>query len=105
MHLERYKQLAAYLTPHIGGTRLQDLTALTLERVFNHLKDAGGKDRKVKAKRPLSPKPVRHIAGVATVMLKKAVKLKLLKSNPMEGVELPSVPRHEARAIDSDKLD
>src|SRR5437899_3229307 len=32
--VERYHQLAAYVLPHIGAMKLQDITALALERVF-----------------------------------------------------------------------
>jgi integrase len=102
--LERYRQLAEYAIPHLGPVKLQDLTALMLERVFNRLKDAGGYDRKAKKARPLSAKTTHHIADVVNVVLKKAVKLKLIKSNPMEGVELPPVEPREARAIDVDKV-
>ena len=31
--VERYRQLAEYVNPHIGTVKLQDLTALSLERV------------------------------------------------------------------------
>jgi integrase len=75
-----------------------------LERVFNRLKDAGGHDRKTKLARPLSAKTTHHIAGVVNVVLRKAVKLKLIKSNPMEGVELPPIEPHEAHAIDADQV-
>lgn len=102
--LERYRQLAGYVTPHLGGVKLQDLTALTLERVLLRLRDSGGRDRLTKKERPLSPMTVHHIAAVLNVILRKAVKLKLLKANPMEGVELPSVPRREARVLDPEKV-
>jgi integrase len=101
---ERYRQLADYVQPHIGNAKIQDITALMLERVFNRLKDAGGWDRKKKQAKPLSAKTVHHIAGLVNVILNKAVKLKLLKVNPMPGVELPPVPHHEAHAIDSGKI-
>ena len=102
--LERYKSLAAYVVRHLGDARLQELSALALERVFNLLKDAGGYDPKTKKPRPLSPMTVHHVGAVVNVILKKAVKLKLLKSNPMEGVELPTVPHTEARVLDSEKV-
>jgi len=86
---ERYGELAAYLLPHIVTTKLQDLTALQLERVFNHLHDAGGWNRKQKAKRPLSAKTVHVIAGVVRVALNTAIRWKLIKSNPVNGVVLP----------------
>lgn len=102
--MERYRQLAAYLAPHIPGTKLQDLSALTLERVFNHLKDAGGRDRKAKAVRPLSAKTVRHIAGLVHVALETAIRWKLLKTNPVDGVQLPKVTKREAAVLDPAQL-
>jgi len=102
--IERYRELAAYALPQLGHVRLQDLSALMIEPVLFRLKDAGGRNRKTKTARPLSGKTVHHIAGVLNVILKKAVKLKLRDSNPMEGVELPEIEPKEARALEADQL-
>jgi integrase len=102
--VERYHQLAAYVLPHVGATKLQDLSALTLERVFNHVKDSGGRDRKAKAQRPLSAKTVRHIAGLVHVALDTAIRWKLLKSNPVNGVQLPKVKKREAKSLELGQL-
>lgn len=64
--VERYRQLAEYAYPHIGAVRLQDISVLMLQRVFNKLKESGGRNRKTKKSRPLSAKTVRHIAGLAS---------------------------------------
>lgn len=101
---ERYRQLSAYILPQIGATKLQDLTALQLERVFNHLKDSGGWNRKAKARRPLSAKTVHHIAGLVRVALNTAIRWKLLKSNPVDGVVLPKVSKKEGNALDAGQL-
>lgn len=101
--LQRYRELANYVTKTVLDVRLQDLTALMLERVFNRLKDSGGFDPNAKKARPLSAMTVHHIAAVTKVILRKAVKLKLLKSSPMDGVELPVVPRHEAKVLDQER--
>jgi integrase len=102
--VERYRQLAKYILPHIGTTRLQDLSALMLERVFNRIKDAGGWDRKAKAARPLSAKTVRHIAGLLHVALSTALRWKLIKANPVDGVQLPKVKKREARSLDTEQI-
>lgn len=102
--VERYHQLAAYALPHIGATKLQELSALTLERVFNRLKDSGGWNRKAKAARPLSAKTVRHIAGLVHVALDTAIRWKLLKVNPVDGCQLPKVPKREGKALDAAQL-
>ena len=101
---ERYRELWAYVTPHAGTTKLQKLTALQLERIFNLLLDAGGRNRKTKAPRPLSAKTVRDIAGVIRAALNTGVRWKLLRSNPMSGVVLPKVVRREKRILDADQL-
>ncbi len=101
---ERYKQLSAYILPHIGGTKLQDLTALQLERVFNQLKDSGGWNRKAKARRPLGAKTIAHIAGLVRVALNTAIRWKLLKSNPVAGVVLPKISKREGKALDAVQL-
>jgi integrase len=102
--VERYRQLAAYVLPHIGATKLQDLSALILERVFNRLKDAGGWNRKAKVPRPLAAKTVRHIAGLLHVALDTAIRCKLLKVNPVDGVQLPKVVKREAKSLDLEQL-
>jgi len=102
--VERYRQLAAYILPHIGAAKLQDLSALALERIFNHLKDAGGWNRKAKTARPLSAKTVRHIAGLVHVALDTAIRWKLLPANPVNGCQLPKVPKREAKSLDPDQL-
>jgi integrase len=102
--VERYHQLAAYVLPHIGAVKLQDLSALMLERVFNKLKDSGGWNRKAKAARPLSAKTVRHIAGLVHVALETALRWKLVKSNPVHGVVLPKVKKREAKSLEASQL-
>jgi integrase len=102
--VERYRQLAAYILPHIGNTKLQDLSALMLERVFNRLKDAGGRNRKTKETRPLSAKTVHHIAGLVHVALDTAMRWKLLKINPVDACQLPKIQKREAKALTVDQL-
>lgn len=103
--VERYRELLAYVLPQIGATQMQDLTALMLESLFNRLKDSGGYDRKAKKPRPLSAKTVRSIAGVVSAGLNTAIRWKLLKSSPMDGVQLPKVrKKRKAHALESDQL-
>lgn len=101
---ERYGQLAAYILPHIGGTKLQDITALSLERALNQLKDSGGWNRKTKKRRPLSAKTIHHIAGLVRVAFSTAIRWKLLKSNPIDGVQLPKVQKSEGKALEAEQL-
>jgi integrase len=102
--VERYRQLAAYILPHIGSTHLQGLTALGLERVLNKLKDSGGWNRKAKAPRPLAAKTIRHIASLVHASLDTAIRWKLINVNPMAGVILPKVAKREAKVLDHQQL-
>jgi integrase len=102
--VERYRQLAAYIYPHIGAVRLQELSTLMLQRVFNKLKESGGHDRKTKKPRPLAAKTVRHIAGLVHTALATAIEWGLLKSNPCITKNLPKAPKHEAVALDPAQL-
>jgi len=102
--VERYHELARYVLPHIGSTKLQDLSSLNLERVFNKLKDCGGWNRRAKAPRPLSAKTVRHIAGLVNVALVTAVRWKLITTNPMNGVVLPKVVKRRGTALEAEQL-
>lgn len=104
--VERYRQLAGYVLPQLGNVRLQDISTLMLERLYNALRKSGGKQkrhRKAGEKEqpaPLSVKTVRNIAGLVHVALETAVRWKLLKVNPAHACELPKYQRPEARALD-----
>ena len=104
--VERYRQLVRYVLPHLEGVPLRELSALTLERVYNQLRKAGGKrKRRLKAGEksepaPLSAKTVRNIAGLVHIALSSAVRWKLLRVNPADACELPKLQRREARALD-----
>jgi integrase len=79
-----------YLKPHLGSTRLLDLRAGHLDRMYAGL-DLGRKGR------PLSPSTVRRIHGVLRVALNDAVKRRLMPYNPAAHIELPRERRNEAR--------
>jgi hypothetical protein len=93
--VERYRELAQYLLPHLGAVRLADLTPLMIERTLNLLKDRGGRHRRTGEPRPLSSRTVRHIAGLLSVSLNTALRWGLLPSNPMQRVQLPRAERTE----------
>jgi integrase len=102
--VERYRQLAEYAYPHIGAVRLQEISVLMLQRVFNKLKESGGRNRKTKKSRPLSAKTVRHIAGLVHTAFQTAIEWGLLKSNPVITKNLPKIEKREARALDATQL-
>lgn len=92
--VERYRQLADYILPHIGAVKLTDLSPLILQRTFNEIKDRGGHYRTTKERRPLSVKTIRNIASVIHSALETAIEWNLIKTNPCTK---KTVPRLKAR--------
>jgi integrase len=102
--VERYKELVAYTYPHIGQARLQDVTVLMLQKVFNKIKESGGKNRKTGKARPLASKTVRHVGGVLHTAFQTAIEWGLIRTNPVIIRNLPKAERKEARALDAAQL-
>lgn len=93
--VERYRQLWKYVSAKLAPVQLREVNALVLERLYNRLVEAGGKDGA-----PLAPKTVRHVAGLIHVSLSTAVRWKLLKINPAAACQLPRIEQTEAKALD-----
>ena len=81
------------ITPGIGHVKLSELDAATLEAWYGRLVSAGGVHGG-----PLSPKTVANTAGVVSVALADAVRLKRLKHNPATGARLPRRDHREMNA-------
>jgi integrase len=94
--LEAYTQHGAYAIREFGTVPLDELDVELLETGLNRLHDSGGKNG-----RPLSAKTVRHISFVISGCLSKAVKWKLITTNPMAHVERPKLVKTEPRVLDS----
>ncbi len=99
----RYRELLEkYAIPRIGEIPLQELQPIQLERMYNDLRERGGRLAKdsdgVEAPRPLSAKTVRHVHGTIHSALAKAIQWKRLEVNPADMVELPKVEDREAKA-------
>jgi len=80
--VERYREMAAYLSPALLATALPDVTSLLLTREWNRLRESGGHHRRPKTSRPLSSKTVRNIAGVVSSAFARGVKWGLLLRIP-----------------------
>ena len=97
---ERYSQLAGYVSHALGHVALCDLSTLMLERLYNSLHEAGGKDG-----RPLSARTVKHIHDTLRCALNTALRWKLLKVNPAIPCQRPKVTRKEARVLENAQLE
>ena len=90
--LERYRELAAYLSPTITALPLSEITPPRLNREWARLLERGGHHRKTKESRPLSAKTVRNIAGVVSTVFARAIFWQVTTTNPVPLSE-PPVPK------------
>lgn len=90
--LERYRELAAYLSPDMTALRLNEVTPPRLNREWVRLLESGGHHRKTKESRPLSAKTVRNIAGVVSTAFARAIFWQVATTNPVTLSE-PPVPQ------------
>jgi integrase len=104
--LERYRQLAAYITGATEGPALALATTALPELSHNQLEAAffGLLNAESKRKKHLSARTVRHIASVINAALNKAFRLELLPINPMLRVDLPTAQRKEAHSLSQDQI-
>jgi integrase len=87
------KVIRRRILPYIGDEPLSSLDAATLEHFYARLLAEGGRNAS-----PLSPKTVANAAGVMSIALADAVRLKLLSHNPASDARLPRRERREMRA-------
>ena len=101
--VERYREMAAYLSPTLLATPLPEITSLLLTREWNRLRESGGHHRRTKKPRPLSSKTVRNIAGVMSSAFARGVKWGLVASNPVPNSDLPAIQRKDGVAFSIDQ--
>jgi integrase len=87
---ERHCRL--YLTPQIGGTKLEKLTALHVQKLYADLAAAG-----------LSAVMRRKVGATLGVALQNAVGLRLIMHNPARDVPKPRYVPREMQALDPDQ--
>jgi integrase len=84
-----------YITPRIGGLRLQSLRPAMLSRFYRDLADHGGQDGG-----PLSASTVAHVHRTLRKALTDAVRVEqVLATNPAERAKLPRTRRGEPGTI------
>ena len=97
--LERYRELAACLSPEITTLPLNDVTPCRLNGEWTRLLESGGHHRKTKATRPLSPKTVRNIAGVVSTAFSRAIFWQMTATNPVKLSEPPVPQKRKGLAL------
>jgi integrase len=84
-----------YITPRIGGLRLQSLRPAMLSKLYRELAESGGKDG-----RPLAASTVAHVHRTLRKALTDAVRVEqVLATNPAERAKLPRMRRGEPGTI------
>jgi integrase len=101
--VERYREMAAYLSPALLAAPLTEITSLQLTREWNRLRESGGHHRRTKAPRPLSSKTVRNIAGMVSSAFARGVKWGIATANPVPNSDLPAIRRKDGVAFSIDQ--
>jgi integrase len=102
--LERYHDLAAYLSRQLGKIRVRDLNAAHIQEAVNPLKARGGRITKEHPQgRPLAAKTVRSIATLLYSCLGDAHRLGHISENPMANkrVKLAKRPKVRPAVLDA----
>ena len=103
---DRYQlMIEQYTIPRIGNIKLTKLTAHDLQKLYNDLQ-SNGRLRKVqkKEKPGLSNSTVRGIHMMLHNALDRAVKEKLILSNPTENFIIPKIEKQEMKILHPDHI-
>ena len=96
-YLNRYK---GYIKPKIGHIPLQELDAFYLEEFFANLRNNG----KIRGQGGLSENTLKKVYVLLNQGLKRAIKMQLIKQNPLEAIETPKPKNKEVKALPQKKL-
>jgi integrase len=97
--VERYREMAEYLSPELLAMNMTEITPLHLSREWTRLLKCGGHARKSKTPRPMKPKTVRNIAGLLSSAFVRAIKWGLATTNPVTHSDLPKVRKRIGMAL------
>ena len=95
-----------HIKPYIGEVKLNKLTTLQIQKLYNRLLTDGRFDRPESREQPkgLSSKTVRNIHTVIHSACEKAIMERLLAVNPTKGCRLPKKERTEMKVLPPEKL-
>ncbi len=95
-----------HIKPYIGEVKLNKLTTLQIQKLYNKLLSEGRFDRPEAKDQPkgLSGKTVRNIHTVIHSACEKAIVERLLAVNPTKGCRLPKKERTEMKVLPPEKL-
>lgn len=88
-----------YIIPYIGSVQLANLTAASVQSLYNRLvksTEQGGNG--------LSPKTLKNVHGILHKALQQAVLNGMIRKNPTEACKLPRVVKSEVEPLDEDEI-
>jgi integrase len=97
--IERYEEMAEYLSSELRGMTIGEITPLHLSREWARLLKSGGHTRRTKEPRPMKPKTVRNIAGLVSSAYLRAIKWGLATVNPVTHSDLPRLKKRAGLAL------
>lgn len=95
-----------YIKPYVGEVKLNKLTTLQIQKLYNRLLTNGRFDRPEAKDQPkgLSGKTVRNIHTVIHSACEKAIMERILAVNPTKGCRLPKKDHTEMKVLPPEKL-
>jgi integrase len=100
-----YEQLIRnYITPTIGGIKLQAIDGATLNRLYGELLTTGRTSSRKSAGAGLSVKTVRNLHGLLTRAFKDGVRWGRLQRNPCDAADPPKGKSPEMKVWTSDQV-
>ena len=101
--IDQYRtQVEHHLKPAFGAVKLEKLSSLMIQKLYNQkqrdrLADPAGKAG-------LSAKSIKNMHSVLHEALERAVKLGYIKVNPCNACELPRIERHEIQPLTNEEV-
>ena len=96
-----------HIVPELGGTPLEKLTTIQIQKFYNGLQKSGRIQRYTHIKlkdKGLSTRVVRGIHTLLNNCLEQAVAERLILSNPAKGCRLPKLEKREMKILPEDKI-
>ena len=96
-----------HIVPELGGTPLEKLTTIQIQKFYNDLQKSGRIQRYTHIKlkdKGLSTRVVRGIHTLLNNCLEQAVAERLILTNPAKGCRLPKLEKREMKILPEDKI-
>ena len=96
-----------HIVPELGGTPLEKLTTIQIQKFYNDLQKSGRIQRYTHIKlkdKGLSTRVVRGIHTLLNNCLEQAVAERLILTNPAQGCKLPQLEKKEMKILPQEKI-